>query len=275
MSSWPVRWLRSDEPARDATFDVSCGTPRVVPSSTGRGVDDESLADGVMAAIESSERSATLELERVEPDLTTAEAKDLGVTEQIASYTQVFPYAAYRVTNIGLASDKINGTVLEPGETFSLNGIVGERTPENGFVEGLRHSGGRLVEDYGGAVSTITTAMWHTAFYAGMTRIEQRAHGFWISRYIAWARSNRLMGLPRPEVPQRHSVRRPRHVFAHRHLGDDDDVEHEVLGHRRRVRSARELHDPGTIYDTGPECVRADGRGRVRHHGDAGVVARW
>ena len=119
------------------------------------------------------------------PDLTTKEAKDLGVTEVISTFTQEFPYAAYRVTNIGVASEKINGTVLEPGETFSLNGVVGERTPENGFVEGYVIQGGRLVEDYGGAVSTITTAMWHTAFYAGMTRIEQRAHSYWISRYVA------------------------------------------------------------------------------------------
>jgi hypothetical protein len=88
------------------------------------------------------------------------------------------------VTNIGLAAKKINGTVLRPGDTFSLNGIVGERTPENGFVKGyIIGAGNELVEDYGGAVSTITTATWHTAFYAGMTRIEQRAHGFWISRY--------------------------------------------------------------------------------------------
>ncbi len=171
-------------PAQDATFDVSSGTPKVVPAKTGRGIDDASLADGMVQALAADDRAATLELERVEPDLTTAEAKDLGISEVTSTFTQEFPYAAYRVTNIGVASDKINGTLLEPGETFSLNGVVGERTPENGFVEGYIIVGNRLVEDYGGAVSTITTGMWHTAFFAGMTRVEQRAHGFWISRYL-------------------------------------------------------------------------------------------
>lgn len=171
--------------AQDATFDVSSGTPRIVPAQTGRGVDDATLAGGVVEALSSQERVATLDLERVEPDLTTAEARKLGVSEVISTFTQEFPYAAYRVTNIGVASEKITGTLLEPGETFSLNGIVGERTPENGFVEGYIIVGNRLVEDYGGAVSTITTGMWHTAFFAGMTRVEQRAHGFWISRYVA------------------------------------------------------------------------------------------
>ena len=172
-------------PAQDATFDVSSGTPRVIPAKSGRGVDDATLAAGVVDALASEDRSATFQLERVEPDLTTAQAKELGVTEVVSTFTQEFPYAAYRVTNIGVASEKINGTVLMPGETFSLNGVVGERTPENGFVKGYVILGGRLVEDYGGAVSTITTAMWHTAFFAGMTRIEQRAHSYWIDRYVA------------------------------------------------------------------------------------------
>jgi vancomycin resistance protein YoaR len=171
-------------PAVDASFDVSSGTPKVVPGKAGFGVDDQQLADGLVAALAADDRRAELEMGKVVPDLTTREAKDLGVNEVVSTFTQEFPYAAYRVTNIGVAAEKITGTVLEPGETFSLNGVVGERTPENGFVKGYIIVGNRLVEDYGGAVSTITTAMWHTAFYAGMTRVEQRAHGFWISRYL-------------------------------------------------------------------------------------------
>ena len=247
------------QPARDATFDVSSGTPQIVPSSMGRGVDDESLAEGVIEAIESSDRSTELELERIEPDLTTAEAKDLGITEQIASYTQEFPYAEYRVTNIGIASDKINGTVLEPGETFSLNGVVGERTPENGFVEGFVIQGGRLVEDYGGAVSTITTSMWNTAFYAGMTRVEQRAHGFWISRYIAGLEATVSWGYL--DLKFRNDT--PYGVLITSSLTDTSvtttmwstkywDIEAE-FGPRENYTT------PGTVYDTGPECVPQTG----------------
>jgi vancomycin resistance protein YoaR len=177
-----------ERPARDATFDVSSGRPKVVPAQAGRGVTDRALADGVASVVAEppGQRTVTLPLGPLPPRLTTAEARDLGVKRVISSFTQWFPYAAYRVTNIGLAAKKINGTLLEPGDTFSLNGIVGERTPENGFVKGyVIGANNELVEDYGGAVSTITTATWHTAFYAGMTRLEQRAHGFWISRYEA------------------------------------------------------------------------------------------
>ncbi len=262
------------EPAQDATFDVSSGTPRVVPAKTGRGVDDASLASGMVDALASDDRTATFELERVEPDLTTAEAKELGVTEVISTFTQEFPYAAYRVTNIGVASDKINGTVLQPGETFSLNGVVGERTPENGFVVGYVIEGGRLVEDYGGAVSTITTAMWHTAFFAGMTRIEQRAHSYWISRYVAGLEATVSWGTL--DLKFRNDT--PYGVYITSSVSDTSvtttmwstkywDIEAE-FGPRENLavawhglRQCRGLRRP----------VR---RRRIRYHGDPGVVAR-
>jgi vancomycin resistance protein YoaR len=249
------------KPARDATFDVSSGTPTVVPARTGRGIDDQSLRAGVVAALESSDRTATLELEQVEPELTTAKARDLGVTERISTFTQWFPYAAYRVTNIGIASSKINGTVLEPGETFSMNETVGERTPENGFVKGYVIEGGRLVEDYGGAVSTITTAMWHTAFYAGMTRIEQRAHGFWISRYIAGLEATVAWG----SLDLKFRNDTPYGVYITSSLTDSSvtvtmwstkywDITAE-FGPRTNPTT------PGTIYDTSATCVPQTGVG--------------
>lgn len=241
--------------AQDASFDVSSGTPRVIAAKTGRGVDDGSLEVGLIEALQSSARTATLGLERVEPDLTTKEAKALGVSEVISTFTQEFPYAAYRVTNIGVASDKINGTLLEPGETFSLNGVVGERTPENGFVEGYIIVGNRLVEDYGGAVSTITTAMWHTAFFAGMTRVEQRAHGFWISRYLPGLEATVSWG--NLDLAFRNDT--PYGVYITSSLTDSSvtatmwstkywDIEAE-FGSRENPRPA------GTVYDDAEGCV--------------------
>ncbi len=246
---------RIGRPAIDATFTVSSGSPKVVKSQTGRGVDDATLRAGVIEALGSPDRQARLGLERVDPDLTTAEARQLGVQEVVSTFTQAFPYAAYRVTNIGVASSKINGTVLEPGETFSMNGVVGERTPENGFVEGYVIQNGRLVEDYGGAVSTITTAMWHTAFYAGMTRIEQRAHSYWISRYTAGLEATVSWGTL--DLKYRNDT--PYGVYITSSVTDTSvtitmwstkywDIG-AVFGPRTNPRS------PGTFYDDSDACV--------------------
>ncbi len=242
-------------PAVDATFNVSSGRPKVVKARTGRGVDDEALELGMIEALASSARTATLDLKRVEPELTTAEARKLGVREVISTFTQDFPYAAYRVTNIGVAANSINGTILEPGETFSLNGVVGERTPENGFVEGFVIQDGRLVEDYGGAVSTITTSMWHTAFFAGMTRLEQRAHSYWISRYTAGLEATVSWG----NLDLKYRNDTPYGVYITASVTDTSvtttmwstkywDIG-AVFGPRENPRT------PGTVYDTTDECV--------------------
>jgi vancomycin resistance protein YoaR len=246
-------------PATDATFNVSSGAPKVVQSSTGRGVNDDELERGTIEALVSPTRTARLKLERIEPELTTAEARKLGVREVISTFTQEFPYAAYRVTNIGVAANSINGTVLEPGETFSLNEVVGERTPENGFVEGFVIQNGRLVEDYGGAVSTITTAMWHTAFFAGMTRLEQRAHSYWISRYTPGLEATVSWGTL--DLKYRNDT--PYGVYITASVTDTSvtttmwstkywDID-AVFGPRENLRA------PGTVYDTTDQCVPQSG----------------
>jgi vancomycin resistance protein YoaR len=67
-----------------------------------------------------------------------------------------------------------------------MNETVKERTPENGYTVGyIVGAGGRLQEAQGGGVSTVATATWVAAFYAGLERVEQRAHTIWIPRYMA------------------------------------------------------------------------------------------
>lgn len=171
-------------PARNATIRIVDNQPRIVPAQLGRSLDPKALADAVLAVLaRATGRSVTVPLAVAEPAVTTQEVARLGIKEVIAQFRQPFPYASYRVHNIGRAAQYINGTLLEPGEVFSMNDTVKERTPENGYVMGTVISNGRFREELGGGVSTITTAMWTAAFYAGLERVEQRAHSFYISRY--------------------------------------------------------------------------------------------
>jgi len=129
-----------------------------------------------------------------EPDLTTEEAKALGIHERLSTFTQYFPYAAYRLQNIGQAARRVNGTLLQPGQTFSMNDTIKERTKKNGYTEGfVVGEGGVFAEALGGGVSTATTATWTAAFFAGMERVQTVAHSIYISRYkpgleatVAW-----------------------------------------------------------------------------------------
>ncbi len=126
-------------------------------------------------------------------DFTTKDARKLRITEQVSEFTTYFPHAEYRNTNIGRAAELVNGTVLKPGDTFSLNGVVGERTRANGFTEGFVIDGGIFKEDLGGGVSQMATTTFNAMFFAGLEDIHHKTHSFYIDRYpvgreatVAW-----------------------------------------------------------------------------------------
>ncbi len=84
------------------------------------------------------------------------------------------------------AAERVNGTLLLPGQTFSLNDTIVERTPANGYTKGfVIGPGGVFKEDLGGGVSTSATTIWTAAFYAGLQRVYTQAHSIWIPRYRA------------------------------------------------------------------------------------------
>ncbi|MFD8981278.1 VanW family protein [Streptomyces sp. NPDC059564] len=138
-------------------------------------------------------RSGEVPTEAVQPDLTSAEARRLGIKEKVSSFTVQFPAAPYRTTNIGRAVELINGSVVLPGEEWSFNRTVGERTKENGFVDGIMINDGQYVKSPGGGVSAVATTMYNAAFFAGVRFAEHGAHSFYIERYpegreatVAW-----------------------------------------------------------------------------------------
>ena len=75
--------------------------------------------------------------------------------------------------------------MLKPGEIFSLNQIVGERTKSNGFTEGYIIKDGRFRKDLGGGVSQSATTTFNAMFFAGLKDIEHKPHGLFIDRYPA------------------------------------------------------------------------------------------
>ncbi len=188
------------ESPRDASFRVTKnGKLRIVPSQAGTGISDEDLAARVLPVLgedvsAGGTRDAVVPEGERQPEFTTADAEALGITDKLSSFTQKFDYAAYRVTNIGQAAEYVNGTILMPGDTFSMNDTIKERTVENGYTQGIIIGpGGVFEEALGGGVSAATTAVWTAAFFAGMERVDTRAHSVYISRYqpgleatVAW-----------------------------------------------------------------------------------------
>ena len=134
-------------------------------------------------AISTTTRTATVATKATEPKVTTAIAKKTLPKQQISSFTTYYQAGQSRVHNIKLASRIINGTYLQPGEQFSMNGILGERTPGKGYIEAGIIRGGRAATSYGGGISQVSTTIFNAAFFSGMQLDAWTPHYYYISRY--------------------------------------------------------------------------------------------
>lgn len=173
-------------PAKDARFKTAAGRVTIIPSQNGIGPDIESLAlslTGNLATPEGS-RSVELRTHTTQPELTTEKARAMGVEERISTYTTTYESGnAPRVNNIHLLGDKLDGTLLAPGETFSFNGTVGERTAAAGYREANAIVNGKLVPQLGGGICQVGTTLFNAVFESGFPVVERRNHSFYISHY--------------------------------------------------------------------------------------------
>ena len=92
-----------------------------------------------------------------------------------------------RTTNLQLAANKINGTVLMPGETFSYNKVVGERTIAAGYKEAPIYVSGEVVDGLGGGICQITSTLYNAVVYANLDIVERSNHQF-VPSYVKASR---------------------------------------------------------------------------------------
>src|SRR4029079_10730353 len=106
------------------------GKPKVVPAKPGVTYDpaDVSAAFLELVTKPDGEREMAVEATVEEPEFTTADARDLEIKEQVSTFTTYYPYAEYRNINIGRAAVLVNGSLLKPGDKFSLNAPGGWAT---------------------------------------------------------------------------------------------------------------------------------------------------
>ncbi|WBC18108.1 VanW family protein [Micromonospora sp. WMMA1998] len=173
---------------RDAGLTISGGKPKVVPSRAGRQVDAAALGPALLAVLpRSTGRSVSAELKPAAPELTEAALAELGITERVSTFTTQFTggLSSPRSQNIVQAAKDVDGTIVKPGETFSLNGHTGERGYDQGYQDAPTIVGGKLVPGVGGGVSQFTTTLFNATYYAGMQDVEHKPHSFYFSRYPA------------------------------------------------------------------------------------------
>jgi vancomycin resistance protein YoaR len=166
----------------NARFAVdAAGAITIVPSAPGAIVDPDVVRHALET--EPSRRVVPVRIAKVQPSFTTALATRLHVTDEVGSFTTPYDPGLPRVTNIQRAAELLDGTILEAGETFSLNQRLGERTLDRGFVLAPQIETGELKDAVGGGVSQVATTLFNAAFMSGLRLDAHTAHEFYISRY--------------------------------------------------------------------------------------------
>ncbi|MCD5315238.1 VanW family protein [Kineosporia babensis] len=170
----------------DAQIVVENGKPKVIPGKDGVTVAAAALAEqvrGPLVATAADQRVAEVPTSAQKPKLTTEKAEGLGVKERISTFSTNLTADAGRTENLRIAAREVDGTLVLPGETFSLNEVLGERTAAKGYNPAPAIQNGRLVQDYGGGVSQMATTIFNNVFFAGLEDVYHKPHSFYISRY--------------------------------------------------------------------------------------------
>jgi len=175
---------RVGRPPQDATFDVSGEHVQVVPARDGLELNVPAAARALLrAALSPAHRVARLTLARAAPKLSTADALAMGIDTRMAGYKTFYTGTPDRITNLQLGVRALDGTLVAPGGTFSLNDAIGERTEERGFRPAPVIVGTEYKEEIGGGTSQVATTVFNAAWEAGLRITERHPHSLYISRY--------------------------------------------------------------------------------------------
>ncbi|MDQ4058306.1 MAG: VanW family protein [Actinomycetota bacterium] len=167
----------------DAGFELTDAGVNVVPSVEGFSFAPKRAALQVLKAATTKNRTAILKGVTEPAEFTTKDAKRLDISEQVSSFTTYHACCEARVTNIHVIADLLDGAVVQPGESFSLNDFVGPRTEAKGFIGAPAIRDGEFVEEIGGGISQFATTFFNAIFFGGYDLLEYQAHSYYISRY--------------------------------------------------------------------------------------------
>ncbi|MEI8198983.1 MAG: VanW family protein [Eubacteriales bacterium] len=152
-------------------------------SSPGLDVDIDTAIKDVKAAIDAKEYVKTIPVATtvVEPTVTKQLLADnLGLVSTTTTVTSNIPN---RNVNIDLVCKIIDGFVLQPGESFNYNDVVGQRTAEKGFKEAVGIYEGTTRQELGGGICQVSGTMYHSVLMADLKVDERHPHS-WPSAYV-------------------------------------------------------------------------------------------
>lgn len=159
----------------DASYTIN---PYVVyPSSNG--LDFAISMEDAKAIISNQQDEYTIPLKITYPNVTTNQIGNEAFPDLLSQFSTSFTSSGYnRSNNIILSSAKLNGLVLMPGEEFSYNQAVGQRTKAAGFRKAGAYSNGKVVQEVGGGICQVSSTLYNAVLYANLEIVERINHYF-------------------------------------------------------------------------------------------------
>lgn len=158
----------------------------VYPSKTG--IDFKISIDKTKQKVAKSKKECKIALKTLYPKVTTNMIGREAFPKLLASFSTHYPASnVNRTTNLRLAAKKVNGTVLLPGETFSYNKVVGERSIAAGYKEAAIYANGAVVDGLGGGICQISTTLFNAVLFANLNIVELHNHQF-VPSYVGAGR---------------------------------------------------------------------------------------
>lgn len=173
-----AKWDKKPQNGSISGFDKDSNSFTFSGAQNGQAVDQELLKQDILAAVRAKDFDAQIQaaVTFVEPEISEAAAREKYKT--ISSVTTKTTANSKRNTNVRLSCEAINGIVLQPGEEFSFNERVGERTEAKGYKGAAAYNNGEVVEEIGGGVCQTSSTLYNAVVKAGLKTTVRRSHTF-------------------------------------------------------------------------------------------------
>lgn len=181
---------------KNSRLKMKDGNLVATKSRTGREVQEEKTIAAIKAAIENADDDSDIVVEAVvkttEPEYTQEQVAEC--TDVLGSYsTSYSTWQTDRSSNISVASNYINGTMVYPGETFSTVKVIRDRTEANGYKAAPEYSSGKVVDGIGGGVCQVSTTLYNAVINAELEVVERSPHSMVVS-YVDVSRDAAIAG---------------------------------------------------------------------------------
>ncbi len=167
--------------AKDAEYREENGEHIFTPEIEGISFDEE-IAAQIIEANRANTQPYEIPATITIPEVTVKHLQSKFATDTLSVYSTSYASSdANRASNVALAASKINGYVLNPGQRFSFNGVVGPRTAATGFKVAHVYEGDRVVDGMGGGICQVSSTLYNAVVLADLKIVYRLNHSMPVS----------------------------------------------------------------------------------------------